>query len=137
MHNPVLLDHFENPRHFGDLTDPDAVGTARYNRCGDRLRMTFRLVDGSITAVGFVASGCGPVKAAGSLAAEYLHGRPVGEARNLSAFVLDGLLGGLPASKRHALWMVLECLHEALGPRDLATDNPENQHSSKENQHAS
>lgn len=117
MYSAQVMDHFQNPRHKGDLPAPDAVGEARYPRCGDKLRLTFQIQDGRLAAVGFTAFGCGPAKAAGSLVAEHLSGKTVEEARNLTAFDLDRLLGGLPPSKRHAILMVLECLHDALGPR--------------------
>ncbi|MEW6284567.1 MAG: hypothetical protein AB1758_38495, partial [Candidatus Eremiobacterota bacterium] len=57
-----------------------------------------------------------------SAACWHLTSKTVEEARNLTAFELDRILGGLPPSKRHALWMVLECLHKALGPRQVSSE---------------
>lgn len=99
------------------MKDPDAIGQARYPRCGDKMCLMFRLTDDRIAEVRFVAHGCGPTKAAASMATTLLTGVPVSQARQLSAFELHDELGGLPASKRHALLMVLECIAEALGPR--------------------
>jgi len=62
------------------------------------------------------------VIAAASYASTILPGKTVGEARQLSAFELHDSLGGMPASKRHALLLVLQCLAEALGPRDTSTN---------------
>lgn len=117
MYSKSVMDHYLHPRCRGDLAEPDATGEAEYHRCGDRLRLTFQIQEGRLAAVGFTAIGCGPAKAAGSATAEYLTGKTVEEARNVSAFALDELLGGLPISKRHALLMVLQCIHQALGPR--------------------
>lgn len=124
MYSAKLLEHFHRPRHAGDLPEPHAQGEARYPPCGDRLRLTMHIAEDRITRVGFTAFGCGAAKAAGSAAAVLLHGKTVDEARNLSVFAIDDALGGLPPAKRHALWMVLECLHEALGPR-TPTDESE------------
>lgn len=118
MYSQQVLEHFHHPRHRGDLASPDAIGESRYPPCGDRLRLTFRIADDRLVAVGFSAVGCGAAKAAGSVTTELLTGMALEDARNLSAFTLDKALGGLPISKRHAILMVLECLHQALGPRN-------------------
>jgi len=102
------------------MREPDALGAARFDRCGDTLRLEFRLEQGRVREVRFQATGCGAVKAAGSAATELLVGRSVEEARSLSAFELNDHLGGVPPPKRHALWMVLECVAEAVGPRTAA-----------------
>lgn len=122
MYSPVLLDHLQHPRHKGDLASPTSTGEARYAPCGDRLRLTFLIEQDRLVNAGFTAYGCAAVKAAGSAVAELVADMSVEEARSLTAFDLDRLLGGLPPSKRHALLMVLECLHQALGPRQ--TLNP-------------
>ena len=102
------------------MLEPEAIGTARFDRCGDTLRLEFRLEQGRVREVRFQATGCGAVKAAGSAATQLLAGRSVQEARHLSAFELDDHLGGVSPPKRHALWMVLECVAEAIGPRTAA-----------------
>lgn len=117
MYSPLLLEHFSHPRNEGAMDAPDAAGSASYPRCGDTLRLEFRLAEGRIQEARFCSTGCGAVKAAGSAATELLLERPVEEARNLSALELNEVLGGVPPAKRHALWMVLECLAEALGQR--------------------
>lgn len=122
MYSPLLLDHLQHPRHKGDLASPTSAGEARYAPCGDRLRLTFLIEQGRLMNAGFTAYGCAAVKPAGSAVAELVAGMSVEEARALTAFDLDRLLGGLPSSKRHALLMVLECLHQAFGPRQ--TLNP-------------
>lgn len=117
MYNSTIWEHFRHPRNRKELDNPDAVGSSRYPRCGDKMQLFFRLEDEKITQVTFQAHGCGPTIAAASLGTEMLQGLSVDQARRLSAFTLDDALGGLPVSKRHALLMFIECLHQALGPR--------------------
>lgn len=117
MYSAQLIKHLNQPRRKGDLPEPDTQGEARYPPCGDWLRLTMCIQDGRLTDTGFTAGGCGAAKAAGSAMAEHLLQKTVEEARNITAFEIDTILGGLPPSKRHAIWMVLECLHHALGPR--------------------
>lgn len=117
MYSPLFLEHFHRPRNEGSLDEPDASGSARFERCGDSLRLDFRSSGDRLREVCFRSRGCGAVKAAGSAATELLLGRTLEEARSLTSLDLDQALGGVPPAKRHALWMVLECLAEALGPR--------------------
>jgi NifU-like protein len=77
----------------------------------------FQVSDGRLVRVRAEAFGCGAAVAAASAATELLEGRTLSAARALTAFELDRALGGVPAPKRHALWMVLECVADALGSR--------------------
>lgn len=119
MYSRIVWEHSQRPQNRGQIENPDAVGESFYPPCGDRMRMTFRLSEDTIEEVRFLASGCGPAVAAGSLATTMLKGLTFEQARGLSAFELDKALGGLPISKRHAILMVLECLHGALGARKI------------------
>ena len=117
MYSPHLLDHALNPRNSGPLPGATHAGEARYERCGDRMRLEFLVADGRVREVRGQASGCGAAVAAASVATELLQGLTVAEARSVDAFRLDRALGGVPPAKRHALLMVLQCLAEAFGPR--------------------
>lgn len=120
MYSPQLMDHFLHPRHRGALPGATATGSARWDLCGDRLRLFVRVDEGRVAEAAFEAWGCGAAVAAGSAAADWLRGRDVEEARAMTAFELDRALGGVPPAKRHALVMVLEAVAEALGPRPEA-----------------
>jgi nitrogen fixation NifU-like protein len=113
MYSATAKDHALNPRNRGEMKEPDAVGQGKFPRCGDKVKLFFRLQDETIEEVTFTASACGPAVAAASLATTLLKGRTVIEARRLGVTELHQALGGLPASKRHAILLVLECLHEA------------------------
>ncbi len=117
MYSATVKDHALQPRNRGEMESPDAVGEGKFPRCGDKVKLFFRLRDETIQEVSFTASACAPAVAAASLATTLLKGRTLAEARELGAFELHEALGGLPASKRHAILLVLECLAEALGPR--------------------
>jgi nitrogen fixation NifU-like protein len=122
------MDHFLNPRFQGELPGADARGESRYPRCGDVLRLALRLEQGRVAEARFTARGCGAVVAAGSAGLGLVIGRPVEEARRLTAFDLDRALGGVPPPKRHCLLLFLEALCGALGPRpDDSRPRPERQ----------
>ena len=121
MYSQTIKDHARNPRNRGEMSQPDAVGEGKFPRCGDKVKLYFRLDGDIVTEVSFTASACGPAVAAASLATTMITGRTVAEALKLGVFELHDALGGLPVSKRHAILLVLECLVEALSPLKTKT----------------
>ena len=89
--------------------------------CGDRLRLSLRIRDGRIEAARFLAYGCPPTLACGSVLAEMLEGITVDDAMKLTRKEIVSALGGLPARKQHAAALAIETLHAAidktLGPQ--------------------
>lgn len=120
-YSDLLKDHLANPRHAGLLSDADAEAAEENPACGDRLRLTLRLVGETIVAVGFLAYGCPPTLACGSALAEMLHGQTISYATSLTRQDLINAVGGLPARKRHAAALALETLHAALSRAKLLT----------------
>ena len=107
MYSETVRDHAMNPRNRREMKDPDAVGNGQFLRCGDKVKLYFRLRDEFIEEVTFTGSACGPAMAAASLATTLLKGRTVSEARQLGVFELNDALSPLPVSKRHAILLVL------------------------------
>lgn len=114
MYSPTLWEHIRNPQNRGHLPAANAVGESRYRICGDHLILQLHIQDGAIAEARFLAKACAPVVATASLVTGRLVGLPLAQARQLDLLKLDQELGGLPPSKRHALWMFLECLSNAL-----------------------
>src|SRR2546430_4650124 len=74
MYSPQLLDHFQTPRNAGEITDPDASVQLENPACGDILKLTLRVTDGRIAEIRFLAKGCVPAMACGSLLTELVQG---------------------------------------------------------------
>ena len=70
MYSPQLLDHFQNPRNAGEVSNPDASAQLENPACGDVLKLTVRITDGRITEIRFLAKGCVPAMACGSVLTE-------------------------------------------------------------------
>lgn len=114
LYSNTFQDHIANPRNAGELADANAVGDETNPVCGDRLRLSIRLKEGRIEAVGFLAYGCAPTLACGSVLTELLEGKTAEEALRLTRKdVVDGV-GGLPSRKQHAAALAIETLHAAL-----------------------
>ncbi|HEV2399040.1 MAG TPA: iron-sulfur cluster assembly scaffold protein [Candidatus Sulfotelmatobacter sp.] len=114
MYSPQLLDHFQNPRHAGDLADADAVVESENPVCGDVIRLSLKVADGRIANVAFKAKGCVPAMACGSAIAELAFGKTLCEARGLSRHDVVDCVGGLPQASSHAAQLALDALSAAL-----------------------
>lgn len=83
--------------------------------CGDRLRLSLRLRDGRIEAASFLAYGCAPTLACGSVLTEIIEGMMTEDALLLTKQEIVRALDGLPARKQHAAALAIETLRAALG----------------------
>jgi NifU-like protein involved in Fe-S cluster formation len=120
-YSATLQDHLAHPRNAGELADANATAELTNPACGDRLRLSLRIVDGRIEAARFLAYGCPPTLACGSMLAEMLEGRTVDEAARLTRHDIARALDGLPARKTHAAALAIETLHAALEQRGSST----------------
>jgi NifU-like protein involved in Fe-S cluster formation len=107
-------DHLTNPRNAGELSNANAIGEETNPVCGDRLRLSLRIIDGRIEAARFLAYGCPPTLACGSALAEMLEGRSLEEARAVTKDQVVKAVGGLPSRKHHAAALAIETLQSAL-----------------------
>ena len=110
MYSAQLLEYFENPRHAGELSEPDAVAQVENPVCGDVLRLTAKLLGGKITDIRFKAKGCVPAMACASALAESLRGRTLEEAAAFRREELVNAVGGLPEASTHASQLAMDAL---------------------------
>src|SRR2546426_1814505 len=113
-YSETFKDHLANPRNAGELSDANAVAEETNPVCGDRLRLSLRVRHGRIEAARFLAYGCAPTLACGSVLTELLHERTVAEAMRLTRKDLLNALGGLPSRKQHAAALAIETLRIAI-----------------------
>lgn len=118
MYSAQLLDHFQNPRNAGNVPGADATAEIENPACGDILRLTLKVLSGSIVEVRFKAKGCVPAMACGSALTELLAGKTVEEARSLRREDVTAAVGGLPQASTHAAQLALDALDAALNQID-------------------
>jgi NifU-like protein involved in Fe-S cluster formation len=116
-YSETFKDHLANPRNAGELADANARAEQTNPVCGDRLRLNLRIRDGRIETTRFLAYGCPPTLACGSVLAEMIEGMKVEDAMNLTRKELDAALGGLPTRKHHAAALAIETLRAAIEGR--------------------
>jgi len=109
-----VLDHFLNPRNVGDLPHPDGVGEVGAVSCGDVMRISIKVRDGTIADARFRTFGCGTAIAASSVTTELVKGRTVEDALKFSNEEVSASLGGLPAAKSHCPVLAEEAVKAAV-----------------------
>lgn len=106
--------HIANPRNPGELPDANAIAEETNPVCGDRLRLSLIVRDGRIEAARFLAYGCPPTLACGSVLTEMIQGKTVEDVMRFTRKDVLDLIGGLPSRKHHAAALAIETLRKAL-----------------------
>jgi|SRR5271165_4584511 len=114
MYSPQVLDHFEHPRNAGDLSDADARVRVENPVCGDILELSIKVADGRIEEVRFLAKGCVPAMACGSLITEMIAGKTINEAGAIGKEEVVKEIGGLPEASGHAAQLAVDAVRAAL-----------------------
>ncbi len=108
-----VIDYFTNPRNVGEFRVADGLGRASIP-CGDSMQICLRVSNGRILEARFVADGCGPVIACGSMTTELVKGKTISEAMALSEGDIMTGLGNLPDSETHCATLAVKALKQAL-----------------------
>ena len=76
MYRQQILDHYKNPRNYGELEDPDIEHVGENPMCGDTIKMFVELADDgdTIARVRFVGDGCAISQASASMLSGELRG---------------------------------------------------------------
>jgi len=125
----TVVSHFRHPQNAGVLAAPDAVGHAENPASGAVLKLYLQVTEGCITRATFLAQGCTATIAAGSALTEMLAGRTIAETAGISHAEIEGVLGGLPPTRRHAAFLAEDALRSATdayqkGGINAACDRP-------------
>jgi nitrogen fixation NifU-like protein len=89
-----VLDHYENPRHYGALADADATAQGINPGCGDVVTIYLKTdAAGRITGLSFEGEGCTISQAGASIATEMFAGKTLAEVENTPAEAILELIG--------------------------------------------
>lgn len=110
-----VKEHYLNPHNVGEVENPDGIGEIGNLKCGDALRLTFKLDnDGKIAEAKFKTFGCGSAIASSSVLTDLITGKTLEEAEKVTNQEIAEELGGLPSAKMHCSVMGEEALEEAI-----------------------
>ena len=111
----TVREHYLHPRNVGEVENPDGMGEIGNMKCGDALKLTFKLDDqGKIKDIKFKTFGCGSAIASSSMLTELCKGKTLEEASKITNKEIAEALGGLPVEKMHCSVMGQEALQKAI-----------------------
>ena len=117
MYSNKVIDHYENPRNVGKLNENDKdVGTGMVGApaCGDVMRLQIRVSsDGIIEDAKFKTYGCGSAIASSSLLTEWVRGKSLDEAGEISNVQIAQELS-LPPVKIHCSVLAEDAIKSAI-----------------------
>ncbi len=113
-YSSIVIDHFQNPRNVGELSDANAQASVTNPVCGDVLQLMLKITDGRIAEACFKTFGCEAAIAASSLLTELIKGKTIPDVQDITPEMITVALGGLPKVKLHASALAEEALKEAL-----------------------
>jgi nitrogen fixation NifU-like protein len=118
-----VIDHYENPRNAGsfDKSDP-GVGTGMVGApaCGDVMKLQIKVVEGIIIDARFKTYGCGSAIASSSLVTEWVKGKTLNEAGEITNSRIAEELA-LPPVKIHCSILAEDAIKAAV--RDYRKKN--------------
>ena len=114
MYSERVMDHFRNPRHVGEIEQPDGVGEVGNPVCGDMMTFYIKVRDDRLEDVKFKTFGCGAAIAVSSMVADMAVGKTLDEAMNITNADVAKELGGLPPNKLHCSNLGADALHAAI-----------------------
>jgi nitrogen fixation NifU-like protein len=113
-YSKVLMEHFQNPRNVGELSDPDGVGTVGNASCGDIMQMFIKVNGGKIVDAKFKTFGCGAAIATSSILTERVKGATLDEALKISEETSKEVLAQLPKEKIPCFVLATDALKLAI-----------------------
>ena len=109
-----LMEHFQNPRNVGEISDPDGVGTVGNASCGDIMQMYIKVNGNRIAEATFKTFGCGAAIATSSILTERIKGATLDEALKISEETSKEILSQLPKEKIPCFTLAQDALKLAI-----------------------
>jgi nitrogen fixation NifU-like protein len=117
-----VLDHYENPRNVGSFSkDEEGIGTGMVGApaCGDVMKLQIKVnTEGVITDARFKTYGCGSAIASSSLVTEWVKGKTLDQAREISNSSIAEELA-LPPVKIHCSILAEDAIKAAINDYKL------------------
>ena len=115
LYRDYILEHYKNPKNFGELPERDLEFHDKNPLCGDEMEVHIRVEDGKIADLKWHGQGCAISQAAASIASEELIGMPVDDAAQLDAdWMLEHMGIAISATRRKCALLNLKVLRGAV-----------------------
>lgn len=93
LYSEIILDHYKNPRNFGELDSPTARVMEYNPLCGDKIQVDLKVgEEGKVEEMAFSGAGCAISQAATSMLTEELVGKTPKEIKEMPSEAMYELL---------------------------------------------
>jgi nitrogen fixation protein NifU and related proteins len=114
LYRDYILEHYKEPRNFGELEPRDLDAHDHNPLCGDELGVHIRVDDGKIAELRFHGQGCAISQAAASIASDEYLGMEISAIGDLDAdWILDLLGIPISATRRKCALLNLKVMRGA------------------------
>ncbi|WP_223591949.1 Fe-S cluster assembly sulfur transfer protein SufU [Neobacillus bataviensis] len=93
LYRQVIMDHYKNPRNRGVLEDGSHTIDMNNPTCGDRIRLTLKVVDGIVVDAKQEGEGCSISMSSASMMTQAIKGKKIEEALKLAQIFSDMMQG--------------------------------------------
>ena len=115
LYRDYILEHYKQPRNFGELPERDLEFHDKNPLCGDEMEVQIKVEDGKIADLKWHGQGCAISQAAASIASEELIGMPIDDAAKLDAdWMLEHMGIEISATRRKCALLNLKVLRGAV-----------------------
>jgi len=110
-----VIDHYENPRNVGKFDIDETIGTGMVGApaCGDVMKIQIKVERGIIVDARFKTYGCGSAIASSSLVTEWVKGKTLDQAREITNSAIAEELA-LPPVKIHCSILAEDAIKAAV-----------------------
>jgi len=115
IYREEIIDHYKNPRRFGDLPDRTHEASETNASCGDMIEVYLKIKDGVIEDAAFRGVGCALSTAATSMLMEELVGKKQEEVKKWDKEKIENLVGEVNPGRQKCVMLPLEAIKRALG----------------------
>jgi iron-sulfur cluster assembly enzyme ISCU, mitochondrial len=117
LYHAKVIDHYENPRNVGSFNSKETnIGTGLVGSpaCGDVMKLQIKVdISGKIVDAKFKTFGCGSAIASSSLSTEWIKGKTLDEAINITNKGIASHLN-LPPVKLHCSMLAEDAIKSAV-----------------------
>ncbi|MDD5621043.1 MAG: iron-sulfur cluster assembly scaffold protein [Candidatus Pacebacteria bacterium] len=109
------IQHFNNPKNYGKMKNPDGIGKVGNIICGDVMWLYIKVGKNDVIKdITFQTYGCLAAIASSSMITEMVKGKTIQKALDIDRKKIVKNLGGLPAIKIHCSVLAADALYEAI-----------------------
>ncbi len=115
IYREEILDHFKNPRNYGQVKQARVKMRQSNASCGDVMEMSLKIKKGKVEEVRFQGEGCVISIAAGSMLTEMIKGKKIEEVEKISDKEMIERLGiKISSGRRKCATLGLEVCQKAI-----------------------